>query len=91
MSVPLPIILTMHFAAGVGLGVLYFHSLWWTTRRFTSGRDLITPLAAMVTRLGIMGGVFLLASLEGAMPMLVLALGFLAARTFTLRRIGQIA
>ncbi len=75
-----------HLAAGVMLGVLYFRALWWNTRRFALGGRVTTTIALMIGRLGLLGGMLTLASLEGALPLLVMALGILIARSAVLRR-----
>jgi F1F0 ATPase subunit 2 len=83
--------LAAHFVAGVLLGLFYFRSLWWNARRFTGGGHLATTIAVMVGRFVLLGGLLTLASLEGALPLLVMALGILIARSFVMRRIQEIA
>ena len=80
-----------HLAAGVMLGVLYFRALWWNTRRFALGGRVTTTVALMIGRLGLLGGVLTLASLEGALPLLVMALGILIARSAVMRRVREAA
>ena len=80
-----------HLAAGVMLGVLYFRALWWNTRRFALGGRVTTTIALMIGRLGLLGGVLTLASLEGALPLLVMALGILIARSAVMRRVREAA
>ncbi len=83
--------LAAHLAVGTLLGIVYFRSLWWSACRFTSGGSLAVPLALMVARFAAMGGILLVASLEGALPLLTLALGFLLARFTVTRKIRQAA
>jgi F1F0 ATPase subunit 2 len=82
--------LAAHVAAGIVIGVLYFRSLWWNTRHFTSGGRVSTTIAVMIGRFVILGVVLTLASLEGALPLLLMALGVVVARSLVMRRIGEI-
>jgi F1F0 ATPase subunit 2 len=72
--------LAAHLGAGFALGLLYFRSLWWSARRFADRGNLTATVALMIGRLALMAGVLALASLEGALPLLTMALGVLAAR-----------
>ena len=78
-------------AVGIGLGVLYFRSLWWNTRLFARGGRPTTTIAVMLGRFALLGAVLALASLEGAMPLLVLTLGILIARCAVMRRVREAA
>ncbi len=51
-----PIVLAAHFAAGVGVGVLFFRGLWWNTRLIVGGGGVSTAVALMLTRFLLMGG-----------------------------------
>jgi F1F0 ATPase subunit 2 len=82
--------LAAHLAAGVMLGLVYFRSLWWNARRFAVGGHVATTIAVMIGRFVILGAVLTLASLEGALPLLLMALGILIARSVVVRRIGEI-
>ncbi len=83
--------LAAHFAAGLALGTLYFRSLWWNVRRFTLGGSLFTTIAMMIGRFAFLGVLLTLASLEGALPLLMLALGVLVARSVVTRRVREAA
>jgi F1F0 ATPase subunit 2 len=83
--------LAAHLAAGVMLGLVYFRSLWWNARRFTAGGRVTTTIAVMIGRFVLLGMLLTLASLEGALPLLVMALGVLIARSFVVRKIREIA
>jgi hypothetical protein len=72
--------LAAHLGAGFALGLLYFRSLCWSARRFAGRGNLTAITALMIGRFALMGGVLVLASLEGALPLLTMALGVLAAR-----------
>jgi F1F0 ATPase subunit 2 len=83
--------LPAHLAAGIVLGVLYFRSLWWTACRFTGGGRATTTIALMIGRFVLLGGLLALASLEGALPLLVITLGVLIARFMVMRRVREVA
>jgi F1F0 ATPase subunit 2 len=74
---------------GIVLGILYFRSLWWITRRFTEGGRATTTIALMIARFALLVGLLTLASLEGALPLLMMALGVLIARTVVMREVRE--
>jgi F1F0 ATPase subunit 2 len=80
-------VLGAHFAAGIALGALYFGGLWWNTRLFTEGGRLRTMILLMIGRFLLLGAVLTLASLEGAMPLLLMALGIFISRFVITSRI----
>jgi F1F0 ATPase subunit 2 len=82
--------LAAHLAVGIVLGIFYFHALWWIARLFLGGRTT-TSVALMIGRFALLGGLLALASLEGALPLLVTALGVFIARSAVMRRIGEAA
>ncbi len=82
--------LAAHLAIGIGLGLLYFRTLWWNTRLLAEGRRTTTAVALMLGRFVLLAGLLTLASLEGALPLLVMALGILIARSAVLRRLRMI-
>ena len=82
--------LTAHLAAGIMLGVVYFRSLWWNARRVTAGASVATTIAVMIGRFVLLGMLLTLASLEGALPLLLMALGVLIARSVVVRKIREI-
>jgi F1F0 ATPase subunit 2 len=79
--------LVLHLVAGFGLGLLYFRGVWWSARLFASGSRLTTAIALGLGRFILLGGLLALASLEGALPLLALALGVLIARPMIMRRV----
>lgn len=83
--------LATHWGTGFWLGFLYFRGLWWSTRRFSGRRSVLAILALMVGRFVLMGGVLGLAGLEGAMPLLTMALGVLVARSAVVNGIRKAA
>jgi len=79
--------LSAHLIAGILLGLVYFRGLWWNARLFTAGGHARTAILLMVGRIALLGGLLTLASLEGAGPLLVMALGVLIARAVVMRRL----
>jgi F1F0 ATPase subunit 2 len=79
-----------HLTAGIALGVFHFRSLWWSTCRFTGDSRVMTMVALMIGRFTLLGGLLTLASLEGALPLLVMALGVLIARSVVVRRVREV-
>ncbi|MFI5015675.1 MAG: ATP synthase subunit I [Hyphomicrobiales bacterium] len=78
-----------HLAAGIILGILYFRSLWWSVCRLAGGGRVVTTIALTISRFVFLGGLLTLASLEGALPLLALALGVLIARSTVMRRVRE--
>jgi F1F0 ATPase subunit 2 len=83
--------LAVHLLAGIGLGIAYFNAVWWNARLFALGGRASTAIALIVGRLVFLGGLLALASLEGALPLLAMALGVLVARPMVLRRHREVA
>jgi F1F0 ATPase subunit 2 len=80
-----------HFAAGIALGVFYFRAVWWNARLFAEGGRAPTIIASIIGRFAVLGGLLALASLEGAPPLLAMALGVLIARSAVMRGRREIA
>jgi F1F0 ATPase subunit 2 len=78
-----------HLGAGIVLGVFYFRGLWWNVRLFAGGGQAATAIIVMAGRFLLLGGLLTLASLEGAPPLLAMALGILAARSALIRRVRE--
>jgi F1F0 ATPase subunit 2 len=83
--------LAAHLGAGFALGIMYFRSLWWSACRFTGRGSLVATIALMISRFVLIGGVLTLASLEGALPLLTMALGVLIARFAVMNRVREAA
>jgi hypothetical protein len=81
--------LAAHFGVGFGIGILYFRSLRWSTRRF--GGSMAAIIALMIGRFTLIGGVLTLASLEGALPLLTMALGVLVSRFAVIKGVREAA
>ncbi len=82
--------LGVHGALGLLLGAVYFSTLWWNTRRFAEGGRVATSVTLMIARFALLGGLLVLASLEGALPLLVMTLGILVARFAVVRTVRQV-
>ncbi len=80
-----------HLAAGIALGALYFRAVWWSARLFAQGGRAATLVVLIAGRFAALGGLLALASLEGALPLLIMALGVLIARFAVLRGRREIA
>jgi F1F0 ATPase subunit 2 len=83
--------LAAHLAAGIVLGMLYFRCLWWNVCRLTAGSRVLTTILLTAGRFVLLGGLLTLASLEGALPLLVMLLGLLVARSAVMRGIREAA
>ncbi|WP_010219588.1 ATP synthase subunit I [Sphingomonas sp. PAMC 26621] len=83
--------LALWLAAGILAGILYFMSIWWSAQRFANDGGLATTLAVAVLRLATLGGLLVLASFQGAGPLLAMALGVVLARFGVMRRFRTVA
>ena len=83
--------LAAHLAAGIVLGMLYFRGLWWNVRQFTGGGRAHDDDRLDDRPLRLLGALLTLASLEGALPLLMMALGVLIARSAVVRRVREAA
>jgi len=81
--------LMAHLSAGTWLGGLYFRSLWPITCRFTRGDHVARTIGMMIGRFILLGGILTLVSMEGAPPLLMVALGILIARPVAMRRVRE--
>ena len=80
-------VLAAHFVFGAGLGALYFAGVWWNARLFADGTSLAPAIGLLIGRFALLACALALTSLEGALPLLVTALGVLAARPLVIRRV----
>ena len=83
--------LVAHFGAGFALGILFYRSLWWSARRFAARESLATIIALMIGRFALMGAILALASFEGALPLLIMALGMFLARFAVMNAVREAA
>jgi F1F0 ATPase subunit 2 len=77
----------IYLAAGVVAGVLYFKCLAWTVRLFVEGGGAAKAIVLMIGRIALLAGLLALASRQGALPLLMMALGVLIARFVIIRRV----
>jgi N-ATPase, AtpR subunit len=80
-----------HLAAGIALGMLYFRVLWSSIRRLTEDGRVTTTIALMVGRFVLLASLLALASLEGALPLLMMALGVFIGRSIVMRHTRKAA
>jgi F1F0 ATPase subunit 2 len=83
--------LAAHLAAGIALGSFYFYGLRQNVRWFAGGGRATTTVVLIIGRFALLGGLLTFASLEGALPLLVMTLGILVARSAVMRRIREAA
>ena len=83
--------LAVHLAVGVAIGVVHFRSVWSTAQRFSSGGGATTVIVSTMLRLAVVGGLLTVASLQGALPLLVMACGILIGRSAVMRTVGEAA
>jgi len=81
-----PWMLPFYLAFGLALGTTYFCSLHWTSDRLAAGRGVPAAVATIIVRFVLLGIVLTLASLQGALPLLMTALGVFIARAMVLRQ-----
>lgn len=90
---PLAIALTAPAYASLGLlvGAVYFRALWWNAQSFSTIGHLRISLALLAARFAGLGLVLFLAARQGALALLMTALGIVAARAFAVKRWGSTA
>lgn len=71
--------------AGFAAGLLYFYAVWRSANLFAAG-GAGAAAGLTVARIVLLGGALALASRHGTLPLLLMALGVLAARPLVLRR-----
>jgi F1F0 ATPase subunit 2 len=77
----------VYLAAGIAAGILYFKCLAWTVRLFATGGGATKAIVLMIGRIALLGGLLALASRQGALPLLMMALGVFIARFVMVRRV----
>ena len=83
--------LILHLAGGFLLGLLYFRGVWRNAQRFAAGGRVAATIALGLGRFALLSGFLTLASLEGPLPLLAMALGVLIARPLVMRRLAEVA
>lgn len=74
----------LHLALGFGIGRLYFHAIWRSAQAFTG--HPAKAIAGTLLRFVLLGCVLGATAFEGALPLLLTALGIFLARPGALRR-----
>jgi hypothetical protein len=75
----------LYLAAGFCAGLIYFHAVWRSALLFAQGGAAAAAGLALV-RIVLLAGLLALAAQHGALALLLMALGVLAARPLVLRR-----
>lgn len=75
--------------AGTVLGIGYFTALWRHAQHFARGSSWLAMVGWGVVRIGLLGGVLVLVSFAGAIPLLATALGIWAGRLVVLRQVRR--
>ncbi len=74
-----------HVGFGAVLGFLYFTAVHATAQRLAQGAAKWPTIGLILGRLALMAGGLVLASLEGAMPLIATAAGVFAGRWLVMR------
>lgn len=77
--------LALYCAAGIAAGTLYFVCLWWNARQFAERGGTWPAILLLLGRIALIGCTLTLAARQGAMPLLVMALGVFIARFAVMR------
>jgi F1F0 ATPase subunit 2 len=80
-----------YLAAGLLLGAAYFRTLRWTSDRLAAGSGVRGAIAAIVGRFALLGGALAWISMQGALPLLLTALGVFVGRAVVLRQARVLA
>lgn len=76
---------TGFLAAGVLAGALHFALLRWNTTLYARAGRVAAAAALQVLRLGVLAGLLAIVARQGALPLLLAALGLLIARSLVVR------
>jgi len=76
-----------YLAVGLLAGTLHFGLLRWNAALYTRAGGIWMAAALQAARFGVLAGLFVIAALHGAMPLLLSALGLLIARPIVIRRV----
>lgn len=82
------LVIAAHLAAGILLGIAYFTGVWWSARRLAQGSGA-WAITGIALRLLLTAALLMLATREGALPLLATAAGLLLGRAVTLRHLGR--
>lgn len=79
------------FALGSAVGAAYFAGIWWSAAQFARGGRVTMTIVLALIRLAVLGGLLTLASVQGAGPLLAMAVGIVLARFGVMRRVRRVA
>ncbi|MCF8485021.1 MAG: hypothetical protein K9G71_07390 [Rhodobacteraceae bacterium] len=84
------LILIGWLTGGVGLGLIYFRLVRHSAEVMLSGRRAgpLIGLALVLLRMAGLGGILIIAAMQGAMPLLLASLGLLIGRFVVMRAAG---
>ena len=77
--------LVLYCTSGIIAGTLYFVCLWWNARLFAERGGTWLTILLLLGRILVLGCVLTLAARQGAMPLLLMALGVFIARFAVMR------
>jgi F1F0 ATPase subunit 2 len=83
--------LAVYFTSGIVAGALYFTCLWWNVRLFAERGGTLLTVLLLLGRIAVLACVLILAARQGALPLLVMALGVFVARFAVMRGLGAAA
>jgi F1F0 ATPase subunit 2 len=78
-----------HLIIGIMLGVVHFAGLRWNVSLFAADGRLVALAGLLLGRLILLSGALTLTSMQGALPLLMTALGILIARAAVMRRVRR--
>jgi hypothetical protein len=73
------------FGIGLAAGALFFVLLRWNTTLYARTGPIWAGAALQVLRVGMLASLLVMTALQGALPLLLTALGLLIARPFIMR------
>ena len=88
-ALPMLLALAAYLLVGVLLGLVYFSALWWNVQLMGRRGRKAAAIGLMLGRLALMIGLLGLASRDGALPLLLMALGVLIGRAIVMRRLRR--
>jgi F1F0 ATPase subunit 2 len=83
--------LALYGTSGIVAGSLYFACLWWNARLFAERGGTWLTVLLLLGRILVLGCGLTLAARQGAMPLLLMALGVFIARFAVMRGLRAVA
>lgn len=76
---------------GIGLGIIYFRLVRYSVDQLLSPTRgaVVMGVALTLGRMAVMGAAFVAAALQGAMPLILLSVGFMIGRFATIRALAR--